>query len=77
VKLAGHGIRVNSLTPTATDAAEARERAARWGVQQWGRAGGDQRRGFLADSRTGSPLGQLPSPRHYAKAAVFLESEDS
>lgn len=77
MELAEHGIRVNSLTPTATDAAEARERAARWGVP-WGRnPGTTPRRGFLADSSSGSPLRQLPSPRHYAQAAVFLASEDA
>jgi len=76
MELAEHGIRVNSLTPTATDPTEARERALRWGVQ-WGRTGGDQRRGFRAESRTGSPLQKLPSPRHYGQAAVFLASDDA
>ncbi len=76
MELAEHGIRVNSLTPTATDPTEGRERAARWGVQ-WGRGGSNQRRGFQADSRTGSPLQKLPSPSHYARAAVFLASDDA
>jgi NAD(P)-dependent dehydrogenase (short-subunit alcohol dehydrogenase family) len=77
MELAEHGIRVNSLTPTATDPAEGRERAARWGVP-WGRAGGGQgRRGFEGDARQGAPLQQLPSPRHYAQAAVFLASDDA
>jgi NAD(P)-dependent dehydrogenase (short-subunit alcohol dehydrogenase family) len=76
MELAQHGIRVNSLTPTATDPTEGRERAARWGVQ-WGRRSPDQRRGFQADSRTGAPLQQLPSPRHYAQAAVFLASDEA
>ncbi len=76
MELAEHGIRVNSLTPTATDPSEGRERAVQWGVQ-WGRPGGDQRRGFLADSRAGAPLQKLPSPRHYARAAVFLASDDA
>src|ERR1700719_1994342 len=31
MELIGHGIRVNSLTPTATDPSESMERAARWG----------------------------------------------
>ena len=31
MELVGHGIRVNSLTPTATDPSESFERAARWG----------------------------------------------
>ncbi|MBI3328671.1 MAG: SDR family oxidoreductase [Nitrospinae bacterium] len=76
MELAEHGIRVNSLTPTATDSTEGRERAVRWGVQ-WGRPRTDQRRGFRADSRTGSPMQQLPSPRHYGQAAVFLASDDA
>jgi NAD(P)-dependent dehydrogenase (short-subunit alcohol dehydrogenase family) len=31
MELVGHGIRVNSLTPTATDPTESFDRAARWG----------------------------------------------
>src|SRR5690348_17906460 len=31
MELVGHGIRVNSLTPTATDPSEGLERAVRWG----------------------------------------------
>src|SRR5260370_8187295 len=31
MELVGNGIRVNSLTPTATDPGESFERAARWG----------------------------------------------
>ena len=33
MELSQHGIRVNSLTPTATDPSEGRERAGRWGVE--------------------------------------------
>ena len=69
--LAQHGIRVNSLTPTATDAEEAMERAV-----AWGRARPD-RRGRLLDFQKMVPTGRLPSPRHYAKAAVFLASDDA
>lgn len=77
MELAEHGIRVNSLTPTATDPTEGRERAARWGVA-WGRTSSSTpRRGFLADSRSGAPLQQLPSPKHYAQAAVFLASDEA
>jgi len=70
--LARHGIRVNSLTPTATDAAEGRERAA-----AWGRPPAEPRVGGPLDFRRMLPLGQLPSPRHYARAAVFLASDDA
>jgi NAD(P)-dependent dehydrogenase (short-subunit alcohol dehydrogenase family) len=69
--LARHGIRVNSLTPTATDMEEATERAV-----VWGRARPD-RGSRLLDFQKMVPTGRLPSPRHYAKAAVFLASDDA
>jgi NAD(P)-dependent dehydrogenase (short-subunit alcohol dehydrogenase family) len=69
--LARHGIRVNSLTPTATDVEEGMERAV-----TWGRARPD-RRGRLLDFQTMVPTGRLPSPRHYARAVVFLASDDA
>jgi len=69
--LAKHGIRVNSLTPTATDAEEGVERAVAWGRPR------PERRGRLLDFQKMVPTGQLPSPRHYAKAAVFLASDDA
>ena len=72
MELAEHGIRVNSLTPTATDPGEAIERGARWGRPRAERRGG---RGL--DFRKHIPLGELPSPRHYARAAVFLASDDA
>ncbi len=73
MELAEYGIRVNSLTPTATDPSEAMERAARWG-----RSYGDPRLiSLLEEVRKGVPLQKLPSPRHYARAAVFLASDDA
>jgi len=73
MELAEYGIRVNSLTPTATDPTEGMERAERWG-----RPAGDQRMlGFLQEIRKGVPMQKLPSPRHYARAAVFLASDDA
>jgi NAD(P)-dependent dehydrogenase (short-subunit alcohol dehydrogenase family) len=69
--LARHGIRVNSLTPTATDSAEAAERAVAWGRER------PQPRGRTLDFARMIPLGRLPSPRHYARAAVFLASDDA
>lgn len=69
--LVKHGIRVNSLTPTATDLDEGTERAV-----AWGRARPD-RHGRLLDFQKMVPTGRLPSPRHYAKAAVFLASDDA
>lgn len=71
VELAPYGIRVNSLTPTATDPTEANERAARWGV-----AGIDEAVvAALAVARSQVPLRQLPAPSDYGRAAVFLASD--
>lgn len=70
-ELAPHGIRVNSLTPTATDPAEAMARAQRWGVP-----GPDEAtRAALALAERQLPLGALPSPSDYGRAAVFLCSD--
>jgi NAD(P)-dependent dehydrogenase (short-subunit alcohol dehydrogenase family) len=69
--LSTHGIRVNSLTPTATDVEEGAERAVAWGRAR------PERGGRLLDFQKMVPTGQLPSPRHYAKAAVFLASDDA
>jgi NAD(P)-dependent dehydrogenase (short-subunit alcohol dehydrogenase family) len=69
--LARHRIRVNSLTPTATDQEEARERA-----EAWGREAGEPRRRTLDFARM-IPMGRLPGPRHYARSAVFLASDDA
>ena len=69
--LAHHGIRVNSLTPTATDTGEAADRAVAWGRPRPGpRTGG-------LDFPKMIPMGKLPSPRHYARAVVFLASDDA
>jgi len=69
--LARHGIRVNSLTPTATDTEEAADRAV-----AWGRARPEPRARAL-DFAKMVPMGKLPSPRHYARAVVFLTSDDA
>ena len=77
MELSRYGIRVNSLTPTATNATEGRERAERWGVE-WPRPRGGQRAaGLLPDASRGAPLLRLPGPSHYGKAAVFLASDDA
>jgi NAD(P)-dependent dehydrogenase (short-subunit alcohol dehydrogenase family) len=70
--LARHRIRVNSLTPTATDGEESIERAT-----AWGRPRPERRAAGMLDFRKMVPMGQLPSPRHYARAAVFLASDDA
>ena len=77
MELAQYGIRVNSLTPTATDPTEGAGRAARWGVEWPTPRLGERARGLLQDASSGVPLQKLPSPRHYASAAVFLASEDA
>ncbi|HLY66818.1 MAG TPA: SDR family oxidoreductase [Chloroflexota bacterium] len=75
MELAPHGIRVNSLTPTGTDATEGLERAKEWGIE-WAQAVSSRKKDFTRGN-VGVPLGQQPSPRHYARAAVFLASEDA
>ena len=77
MELAEFGIRVNSLTPTATDPAEGTERAARWGVQWPGPRLGERRRGTIPDADAGLPMQQRPSPKHYGKAAAFLASDEA
>ena len=69
--LARHRIRVNSLTPTATDVEEGAARAVAWGRPR------AKPRARVLDFAGMIPLGELPSPRHYARAAVFLASDDA
>jgi len=69
--LVKHRIRVNSLTPTATDTEERRARAVEWGRPE------PERGGRLLDFAKMIPGGTLPSPRDYGKAAAFLASDDA
>jgi len=71
MELAQHGIRVNSLTPTATDPEESFDRAVAWGRER------PRRRSGGLDFQKLVPMQKLPQPRHYAKAAVFLASDDA
>ena len=75
MELAEYGIRVNSLTPTATDPAEGLARVAEWGVT-WGQPDLPRRPDTTVGDQ-GVPLGKRPSPRHYARAVVFLASDDA
>jgi len=75
MELAEYGIRVNSLTPTATDPGEGIERARRWGVA-WAPEPAPRRPGFTAGDQ-GIPLGKRPSPADYGRAAAFLASDDA
>jgi NAD(P)-dependent dehydrogenase (short-subunit alcohol dehydrogenase family) len=69
--LVKHGIRVNSLTPTATDAAEGIERGVAWGRPR------PEPRSRVLDFAKMLPMDKLPSPRHYASACVFLASDEA
>jgi NAD(P)-dependent dehydrogenase (short-subunit alcohol dehydrogenase family) len=75
MELVGHRIRVNSLTPTATDRSESYDRAERWGrtvTRPQANAGGQMDR-----FRSRVPMQRLPSPSDYGRAAVFLASDDA
>ncbi|MGE0830021.1 MAG: SDR family NAD(P)-dependent oxidoreductase [Hyphomonadaceae bacterium] len=74
MELVGHGIRVNSLTPTATDPTESFERAARWGRKITPPPGWEAR---MAKFFQGVPMQKLPRPSDYGRAAAFLASDDA
>jgi NAD(P)-dependent dehydrogenase (short-subunit alcohol dehydrogenase family) len=74
MELVAHGIRVNSLTPTATDPAESLERAARWGRVV---RNADQLKQAFTPFRSRVAMQKLPSPHDYGQAAVFLASDDA
>ncbi|MDH3232801.1 MAG: SDR family oxidoreductase [Alphaproteobacteria bacterium] len=75
MELAPHGIRVNSMTPTATDPSEGDARVAAWGVD-WQPPVVGSRPGYTVGD-LGVPLGKRPSPSDYGRAAVFLASDDA
>ena len=77
MELSEYGIRVNSLTPTATDRTEGLERAKRWGVDWPPPRLGERSAGWVPNPSATVPLRRLPSPSHYAKAAAFLASEEA
>src|SRR5260370_39697588 len=74
MELVAHGIRVNSLTPTATDPSESLERAARWGRKV---PNAERMQMAFEPFRTRVPMQRLPVPRDYGRAAVFLASDDA
>ena len=74
MELVGHNIRVNSLTPTATDPAESFERAARWGREARSSAAITA---LMEPFRRGVPMQRLPKPTDYGLAAAFLVSDDA
>ncbi len=74
MELAGHGIRVNSLTPTATDPSEGYERGERWGRPA---VDGAKVLAYMDTFRQRVPLQKLPVPSDYGRTAVFLASDDA
>ena len=74
MELVAHDIRVNSLTPTATDPSESMERAERWGRSV---RNADQFKQAFEPFRTRVAMQKLPAPSDYARAAVFLASDDA
>jgi NAD(P)-dependent dehydrogenase (short-subunit alcohol dehydrogenase family) len=74
MELVGHNIRVNSLTPTATDPAESYERAARWGREARSPAASTA---AMEPFRRGVPMQKLPKPTDYGLAAAFLVSDEA
>jgi len=74
MEFAGHGIRVVSLTPTATDPTEQFERARRWGREAAPPPGLEE---LLAKFAQRIPMQKLPSPTDYGRALCFLVSDDA
>ncbi len=74
MELVGHGIRVNSLTPTTTDPSESFERATRWGRTVKKPESLDR---IMKPFRDGIPMKKLPVPSDYGRVAAFLASDDS
>ena len=73
MELAPHGIRVNSLTPTATDPSESLDRAERWGRKRPSERVVQAFEAF----RRGVPMQRLPVPSDYGRAVVYLASDDA
>ena len=67
-------LRVNSLTPTATDPSESSERA-----QRWGRAAIDlsASKPIFEMYRSRIPMQKLPKPSDYGRAAAFIVSSEA
>jgi NAD(P)-dependent dehydrogenase (short-subunit alcohol dehydrogenase family) len=74
MELVKHGIRVNSLTPTATDPSESVERA-----QRWGRPAPDisASKPIFEMYRSRIPMQKLPRPSDYGRAAAFIVSSEA
>lgn len=75
MELVPHGIRVNSLTPTATDPTESDERATRWGRNA--PTTNAARAAAFESYRRRVPMQKLPRPSDYGLAAAFLASHEA
>lgn len=74
MEYARDGVRVVSLTPTATDFAEFADRAKRWNIELGPMPDYSELSARFA-SRV--PMQRLPHPSDYGAAAVFLASDDA
>lgn len=74
MELVGHGVRVNSLTPTATDPSEGFARAERWGRKV---RHAEEILEMMEPFRRGVPMQKLPTPTDYGRAAAFLVSDEA
>jgi NAD(P)-dependent dehydrogenase (short-subunit alcohol dehydrogenase family) len=74
MELVRYGIRVNSLTPTATDRSESYDRAERWGRSV---TRPNATPGQISAFQARVPMQRLPVPSDYGRAAVFLASDDA
>ncbi|HTT81232.1 MAG TPA: SDR family oxidoreductase [Stellaceae bacterium] len=75
MELVRYNIRVNSLTPTATDRSESYDRAERWGRTVARPNSPAAQAGNAFRSRV--PMQRLPVPSDYGHAAVFLASDNA
>jgi NAD(P)-dependent dehydrogenase (short-subunit alcohol dehydrogenase family) len=75
MELAQYGIRVNGLTPTATQP----DNPALIELRRQQAAGQDASRvdGFHSEFKRMVPMGELPTPSDYAHALVYLASDDA
>ncbi|WP_144097589.1 SDR family NAD(P)-dependent oxidoreductase [Croceicoccus sediminis] len=74
MELARHGIRVVSLTPTATDPWEMFDRAGKWGRDMKRPEG---MAALIDKFRKRIPMQPLPKPSDYGRALAFLVSDDA
>jgi NAD(P)-dependent dehydrogenase (short-subunit alcohol dehydrogenase family) len=74
MELVGYGVRVNSLTPTATDASESFARAKRWGRN----VPNDMPVSPAFENyKRRIPMQKLPVPSDYGQAVAFLASHEA